>query len=139
MLIGDEPLQGAAHPVEFVGPDAHGYGNMVQFFTYGGDISAWRAAEIVLGGRYTDKRMFIVDTAWMAAGLRQALGARRREKNARRHLLDRPHPSYLHPGQPFAPLELDCPTRVPGCSCPPWRQLVCFEHLCNQLSCFTIS
>ena len=28
----------------------------------GGDISAWRAAEIVLGGRYTDKRMFIVDT-----------------------------------------------------------------------------
>ena len=33
MLIGDEPLRGAAHPVEFVGPDAHGYGNVVQFFT----------------------------------------------------------------------------------------------------------
>ena len=49
--------------MEFVGPDAHVYGNVVQFFTYGGDISAWRAAEIVLGGRYTDKRMFIIDTS----------------------------------------------------------------------------
>ena len=62
MLIGDEPLRGAAYPVEFVDPDAHGYGNVVQFFTYGGDISAWRAAEIVIGVRYIDKRMFIVDT-----------------------------------------------------------------------------
>ena len=69
MLIGDEPLRGAAHPLEFVGPDAHGYGNVVQFFTYCGDISAWRAAEIVLGGRYTDKRMFIVDTGKDGSGV----------------------------------------------------------------------
>ena len=69
MLTGDEPLRGAAHPVEFVDPDAHGYGNVVQFFTYGGDISAWRATEIVLGGRYTDKRMFIVDTGKDGGGV----------------------------------------------------------------------
>ena len=75
MLIGDEPLRGAAHPVEFVGPDAHVYGNMVQFFTYCGDISAWRSAEIVLGGRYTGKRMFIVDTARMAAGPTSGFGS----------------------------------------------------------------
>ena len=68
MLIGGEPLRGAAHPVEFVGPDVHGYVNMVQFFTYSGDISAWRAAEIVLGGRYTDKRMFIIDTGKDSGG-----------------------------------------------------------------------
>ena len=61
MLIGDEPLQ-AAQPVEFVGPDAHGSGNVLQFFTSGGNISTSRAADIVLGARYTDKHMFIVDT-----------------------------------------------------------------------------
>ena len=61
MLIGDEPLQ-AAQPVEFVGPNAHGSGNVLQFFTAGGNISTWRAAEAVLGARYTDRAMFILDT-----------------------------------------------------------------------------
>ena len=59
-LIGEEPLQ-VAHPVEYVGPDGYALSNMVQFFTAGGNISAWSAAHIVLGAKYADRRMFIID------------------------------------------------------------------------------
>lgn len=59
-LIGEEPLQ-VAHPLEYVGPDGYDLSNVVQFFTAGGNISAWSAAHIVLGAKYADRRMFIID------------------------------------------------------------------------------
>ena len=52
-------------------------------------MSAWRVAKIVLGGRYTDKRMFIVDTGKDGGGAYVRLWELGATKNARQHLLDR--------------------------------------------------
>ena len=54
MLVVDEPIL-SAHPVEFIGPPPHPDGNTLQFFVFGGSMSARDAAAKVLKDTYVGR------------------------------------------------------------------------------------